>query len=62
MKNVMELLVKSQYLAIIESQNLPFIMKWHMNGHDIIHQLFCVNRAFHFLFISTPKNSSTYVF
>jgi hypothetical protein len=27
MKNVMELLVKSKYLAIIESQNLHFIMK-----------------------------------
>jgi hypothetical protein len=27
MKNGMELSVKSKYLAIIESQNLPFIMK-----------------------------------
>jgi hypothetical protein len=27
MRNVMELIVKSKYLAIIESQNLPFIME-----------------------------------
>jgi hypothetical protein len=55
MKNGMELSVKSKYLAIIESQNLPFIMKWYIwMDMTSFTNSFCVNCAFHF-FISTPK-------